>query len=91
MEDSESKHQMSVQTTDLMQSTIPSAPNLPNVGDHVARDGRRVCIKLLYRSEQLSGITEADMPVFELIWIKLSKNLHMAGKQGTAYIFKPEL
>jgi len=56
---------MSTQPTEFMQSTIPSAPNLRDVGGHVPQYDRRVRTGLLYRSKQLSGITEADMPVFE--------------------------
>jgi protein-tyrosine phosphatase len=65
MEDADSRHKMSIQPTEHLRSTIPSAPNLRDVGGHLTQDDRRVRTGMLYRSEQRSGITEADMPVFE--------------------------
>lgn len=49
---------------------LPSVPNLRDLGGHVAQDGRRVRDGLIYRSEQLSRVTDADMPALEMLGLK---------------------
>lgn len=46
-------------------AAIASIPNLRDIGGHVTRDGARVKTGLLYRSEQLSHISDADLPAYE--------------------------
>lgn len=49
---------------------IASIPNLREAGGQTTRDGRRVRTGLLYRSEQLSSVTDADTPAFAALGIK---------------------
>ena len=53
-----------------MPPIIDSIPNLRDAGGYATGDGRRVRTGLLYRSEQLSHVTEADMPAFAALGIK---------------------
>ena len=52
------------------QSIITSTPNLRDAGGYATQDGGRVRSGLLYRSEQLSKITDADMLVLEKLGLK---------------------
>ena len=49
---------------------IPSTPNLRDMGGHTAQDGRQTRSGLLYRSEQLGRITEAELPALEKLGLK---------------------
>jgi protein-tyrosine phosphatase len=64
-------------TENLLQ-IIPSIPNLRDLGGHVTRDGRRTRSGLLYRSEQLSGITDRDMPALANLDLKKIYDLRTA-------------
>lgn len=50
--------------------TIASVPNLRDLGGHVGLNGRYTHNGLLYRSEQLGHITDAEMPVFTKLRLK---------------------
>jgi protein-tyrosine phosphatase len=50
--------------------TISSAPNLRDAGGYVTRDGGCVRTGLLYRSEKLSKITDADLPLLAALGLK---------------------
>jgi protein-tyrosine phosphatase len=50
--------------------TISSAPNLRDTGGYATRDGGQVRTGLLYRSEQLSKITDAEMPLLAALGLK---------------------
>lgn len=49
---------------------IPGAPNLRDAGGHATRDGGRVRTGLLYRSDQLGRIGDADMPALQALGLK---------------------
>ena len=57
-------------TTEHKQSIITSIPNLRDAGGYATHDSGRVRSGLLYRSEQLSKITDADMLVLEKLGLK---------------------
>jgi protein-tyrosine phosphatase len=64
------------------QITIHSAPNLRDIGGHITEDGQRVRTGLLYRSEQLSGISDADMPAFAQLGLKKIYDLRTASERA---------
>ena len=49
---------------------IPSIPNLRDLGGFMTQSGKPVCTGLLYRSEQLGHITDAEMPTFAELGLK---------------------
>lgn len=49
---------------------LSSTPNLRDLGGIVTRDGCRIRKGIIYRSEQLSKITDAEMPLFENLGLK---------------------
>jgi protein tyrosine/serine phosphatase len=54
----------------LIKPIIPTIPNLRDAGGYVTRDGGCVRTGLLYRSEQLSKITDADLPLLVALGLK---------------------
>ncbi|MCZ7668123.1 MAG: tyrosine-protein phosphatase [Chloroflexi bacterium] len=66
----------------VQQPNIRSIPNLRDLGGHVARDGRRVRSGLLYRSEQLGYITDAEMPTFAKLGLKKIYDLRTADERA---------
>jgi protein-tyrosine phosphatase len=62
--------------------TISSAPNLRDTGGYATRDGGQVRTGLLYRSEQLSRITDADMPALEKLGLKKIYDLRTEGERA---------
>jgi protein-tyrosine phosphatase len=69
---------MSIPRAESSPQIIPSIPNLRDLGGHVTRDGRRTRSGLLYRSEQLSGMTDHDMPAFADLGLKRIYDLRTA-------------
>lgn len=61
---------------------IASIPNLRDIGGHVTRDGARVKTGLLYRSEQLSHISDADLPTYEQLGLKKIFDLRTADERA---------
>ena len=69
-------------TSANLQPDIPSIPNLRDLGGHMTSDGRRVRSGLIYRSEQLSGVTAADMPAFEGLRLNKIYDLRTADERA---------
>jgi protein-tyrosine phosphatase len=69
---------MATQPAECTNPIIPSIPNLRDLGGHLSRDGRRTRSGLLYRSEQLSGITDQDMPALANLGLKKIYDLRTA-------------
>jgi protein-tyrosine phosphatase len=61
---------------------IPSIPNLRDLGGHIAQDGKCVRKGLLYRSEQLGHITDAEMPDFAKLGLKKIYDLRTAAERA---------
>jgi protein-tyrosine phosphatase len=62
--------------------TISSAPNLRDAGGYATRDGGRVRTGLVYRSEQLSRISDADMPALERLGLRKIYDLRTAEERS---------
>jgi protein-tyrosine phosphatase len=69
---------MAAQPVERTNPLIPSIPNLRDLGGHVTRDGRWTCSRLLYRSEQLSSMTDQDMPALANLGLKKIYDLRTA-------------
>jgi protein-tyrosine phosphatase len=72
------KVKMSIPRAESSPQIIPSVPNLRDLGGHVTRDGGRTRSGLLYRSEQLSAITDHDMPALANLGLKKIYDLRTA-------------
>ena len=57
---------------------IASVPNLRDMGGYQARDGKTVASGLVYRSNQLSGISEIDMKAMAALNLKVDYDLRTA-------------
>lgn len=69
-------------STDTAQKPlIPNAPNLRDAGGYATRDGGRIRTGVLYRSEQLSRISDADMPTLQKLGLKKIYDLRTAGER----------
>lgn len=66
---------------DIQKFNMPSIPNLRDLGGHVAQDGKQVRSGLLYRSEQLGHITDAEMPTFAELGLKKIYDLRTIGER----------
>ncbi len=66
----------------VQQPNIRFIPNLRDLGGHVAQDGKRVRSGLLYRSEQLGRITDAEMPAFARLGLKKIYDLRTADERA---------
>jgi protein-tyrosine phosphatase len=62
--------------------TFVSVPNLRDLGGYAAQNGRYIRRGLLYRSEQLGHITDADMPVFAKLGLKKIYDLRTADERA---------
>ena len=68
--------------THMPVSTIASVPNLRDLGGHRGENGRSIRKGLLYRSEQLGHITDADMAVFNSLGLKKIYDLRTADERA---------
>ena len=57
---------------------IASVPNLRDLGGYQTRDGNTVASGLVYRSNQLSGISESDMKAMAALNLKVDYDLRTA-------------
>ena len=57
---------------------IASVPNLRDMGGYQTRDGKTVASGLVYRSNQLSGISESDMKAMAALNLKVDYDLRTA-------------
>lgn len=57
---------------------IASVPNLRDMGGYQTRDGKTVASGLVYRSNQLSGISESDMKAMAALNLKVDFDLRTA-------------
>jgi protein-tyrosine phosphatase len=64
------------------QGLIPSVPNLRDAGGYATQDGHQVRTGLLYRSEQLGRITDADMLKLEKLGLKKIYDLRTADERA---------
>jgi protein-tyrosine phosphatase len=74
---------MATQPAERTNPIIPSIPNLRDLGGHLTRDGRRTRSGLLFRSEQLSGITDQDRPALANLGLKKIYDLRTAVERAT--------
>lgn len=65
-----------------MQVMIPSAPNLRDAGGYATQEGYHVRTGLLYRSEQLSRISETDILKLERLGLKKIYDLRTADERA---------
>lgn len=61
---------------------LESAPNLRDVGGYETNAGGHIRRGVLYRSEQLNRITDADMTVFEKLGLKKIYDLRTEGERS---------
>jgi protein-tyrosine phosphatase len=59
-----------MEVADRAKSSIPSLPNLRDVGGYETRDGRRVRTGLLYRSGALDALAPADGDAFDSLGLR---------------------
>lgn len=70
-------------TTDNSQPPLlHSTPNLRDAGGHATRDGRRVRRGVLFRSEQLSRVTDEEMPALAQLGLKTIFDLRTADERA---------
>ena len=71
--------------TDAKQPMFASAPNLRDAGGHATPNGGRVRTGLLYRSEQLSRVTDDEMGPLAALGLKKIYDLRTGfGLSGTS-------
>ena len=73
---------MANQTAQLIKPIIPTIPNLRDAGGYVTGDGGWVRTGLLYRSEQLSKMTDADLPLLAALGLKKIYDLRTADERA---------
>lgn len=71
-----------MKNNNIPEVTIASVPNLRDLGGHVAQNGRSIRSGLLYRSEQLGQITDAEMPIFAKLGLKKIYDLRTADERA---------
>lgn len=64
------------------QPTVPSIPNLRDLGGFATSDGGRIRRGLIFRSEQLGHITDAEMPAFAALGLKKIYDLRTADERA---------
>ncbi len=62
--------------------TIASIPNLRDLGGHATVDGYQIRRGVVYRSDQLSSVTEADMVAFDRLGLKNVVDLRTAEERS---------
>lgn len=73
---------MSSKATSGQSHILASVPNLRDLGGMDTADGRRVRKGVVYRSEQLSRVADADMPAYEALQLKKIYDLRTAGERA---------
>lgn len=61
---------------------IASAPNLRDAGGHPTGDGKRIRTGILYRSEQLGHVSDADLPAFTALGLRKIYDLRTAAERS---------
>lgn len=62
---------------------LASAPNLRDIGGYRTRDGEWVKVGLLYRSDGLDALTDADLATVQALGIKLVCDLRTDGERSS--------